>query len=239
MSRFEKVLAIDTAMNACCAGVYNAAREKRVARAEIMPAGHGERLLPLVNEVMAEAGLGFSELDAVLVTVGPGAFTGLRIGLSAAKSLGTALGIPVFGITTLQALALQYAAAHKGGGGIAVIIETKREDFYFQVFSGTGAPEGEEKAVAGTAGADILRLGRYTVIGDGLPRFRQVTENQGLDSVVWDESCMLVDAGFVALNFYENKERGNAYTASAVPVYLRGADVTTPKTPQRVLHSSH
>src|SRR5262249_27068835 len=130
MERFQNILAIDTALGACSAGLR--VNGKHFARSEIMLSGHAERLMPMINEVMEEAGVKFPDLDTVVTTTGPGAFTGLRIGLSAAKSLGLALDIPVFGITTLQALALQYSAEKKPSGPLGVILETKREDFYFQ-----------------------------------------------------------------------------------------------------------
>jgi tRNA threonylcarbamoyladenosine biosynthesis protein TsaB len=77
----------------------------RAARSEPMTRGHQERIAVLAREVMAEAGMKFVDLTRIAVTVGPGSFTGLRVGLSFAKGLATALSIPCVGVNTLEALA--------------------------------------------------------------------------------------------------------------------------------------
>ena len=98
------VLAIDTCLFACSVAVVNDGRVL-ARRVEPMSRGHQERLAPLVQEAMAEAGLGFDKLDRIGVTVGPGSFTGLRVGLAFAKGLASALSIPAVGIGALEALA--------------------------------------------------------------------------------------------------------------------------------------
>ena len=101
-----KLLCLDTAMAACSVGVYDATGERLLASAYVpMERGHAEALAPMVEQVMREAGLGFGDLGRIAVTVGPGTFTGVRIGLAMARGLGLALGIPVCGIDTLTAIA--------------------------------------------------------------------------------------------------------------------------------------
>src|SRR5688572_19612015 len=98
------VLGIDVCLNACSVAVIDGDRV-RARDSQVMARGHQERLAPMAKAVMTEAGLGFPQLDRIGVTVGPGSFTGLRVGLAFAKGLGQALGIPVAGVGALEALA--------------------------------------------------------------------------------------------------------------------------------------
>lgn len=92
-------LAIDTSMRACAVAVS----AEHWAR-EAMQRGQAERLVPMVAEVLGRAGLAFGDLARVVVTVGPGSFTGIRVGLATARGLGLALGVPVLGVSTLDVL---------------------------------------------------------------------------------------------------------------------------------------
>jgi len=98
------ILAIDTCFSACSAAVHNAATGRISDRFERMETGHAERLVPMIAEVMAEAGLAFSELAAVAVTVGPGSFTGVRIGVSAGRALALAHGLETRAISSLEVM---------------------------------------------------------------------------------------------------------------------------------------
>lgn len=100
-----RVLAIDTALGQCAAAVIDGAEMEPVAAEAIaMERGHAEALLPLLDRVMARVEGGFASLDRVAVTIGPGSFTGLRVGISAARAVALACGIPAVGVTTLSAL---------------------------------------------------------------------------------------------------------------------------------------
>src|SRR3569833_988635 len=102
---------------------------------EDMATGQAERLFPALDELLAEAGATYKDLTRIAVTTGPGSFTGLRIGLSAARGLGLALSSPVLGIPSLFALSLAVAC-----DPVAVLIDAKRGGAYFQTFSGPGIP---------------------------------------------------------------------------------------------------
>jgi tRNA threonylcarbamoyl adenosine modification protein YeaZ len=100
-----RVLAIDTALEACAAAVLDAATGAVLA-AESLPLerGHAEALLPLIDRVVSGIEGRFSAIDRVAVTIGPGSYTGLRVGISAARAIGLAAGAPVVGVSTLSAL---------------------------------------------------------------------------------------------------------------------------------------
>lgn len=129
------LLAIDCATNACSAALWLGDRPGPARRA-FMRRGHGEALMPMVAEIMVEAGLDFSALQAIAVTTGPGAFTGIRIGLSAARGFALAAGLPVIGVTTLEAVA---AAQDSCGHPLLVALDSKRDDIYVQLFGPNGA----------------------------------------------------------------------------------------------------
>src|SRR5512140_3047147 len=101
-----RVLAIDTALEACSAAVLDTGRGVVTASESlVMVRGHAEALMPLVARVMDRAEIEFGELDRIAVTTGPGSFTGLRVGISAARGIALAAGKPVVGVTTLTAYA--------------------------------------------------------------------------------------------------------------------------------------
>lgn len=126
-----KVLALDSATAACSAAIWI---DGALAAHEMlaMTRGHAEALLPLVERVRAAAGINFAALDRLAVTRGPGHFTGLRAGLAAARGLALALGKPLLGVTTLEAIA---APAQAAGCVIVAILDSKRATPYLQAFA--------------------------------------------------------------------------------------------------------
>ena len=107
---------------------------------EDMATGQAERLFPALAELLARAGLAYADLTRIAVTTGPGSFTGLRIGLSAARGLALALGIPVVGVPSLLALSLPAQC-----DAVAVLLDARRDEAYFQTFSGPGIAIGEAR----------------------------------------------------------------------------------------------
>jgi tRNA threonylcarbamoyladenosine biosynthesis protein TsaB len=102
-----------------------------------MPRGHAEALMPLVARVMQASDLAFADLDRIVVTTGPGSFTGLRVGIAAARGLGLAIGRPVVGISTLSAYAAPYLGADAASPVIAVV-DARHSHVYLQVFAPGG-----------------------------------------------------------------------------------------------------
>lgn len=128
------LLAIDTAAPRLQLAILTGERCKLLS--EDMAQGQAERIMPAIAEVMARAGVGYADLRRIAVTTGPGSFTGLRIGISAARGLGLALGVPVLGVPSLTALSLSTE------GPLAVLLDAKRGEAYFERFSAPGVPSG-------------------------------------------------------------------------------------------------
>ena len=177
------ILALDTCLSACSAALVDGDLV-RAWRFEPMVRGHQERLALMVQELMAEAGAAFSTVERIGVTVGPGSFTGLRVGLAFAKGLALALDIPCVGVGALQALGY-------GRAGLSVAIaDARRDQAYWQAFR-DGAPITPPQA---SGLADIVdwlteQGGPDTLVGPGVgllsARFPKATllETPGPDPV--------------------------------------------------------
>jgi tRNA threonylcarbamoyl adenosine modification protein YeaZ len=133
-----RVLAIDTALGACAAAVLDS-QLGVILESESLPMarGHAEAVMPLIARVMDRAACEFADLNRIAVTVGPGSFTGLRVGISAARGIALAAGRPAIGLSTLSALAAPHVAARSGDTIIAAI-DARNEQVYFQVFAPNG-----------------------------------------------------------------------------------------------------
>jgi tRNA threonylcarbamoyladenosine biosynthesis protein TsaB len=161
------ILALDTCLGASSVAILDG-DTVRAARSEPMTRGHQERIAVLAREIAAEAGVTFADLTRIAVTVGPGSFTGLRVGLSFAKGLATALSIPCVGINTLEAL----AASAQATGFVAGVLDAKMGQVYLQVFDGGKAlmaPDALEVGVAVARLAELYSGGPATLVGSGAP----------------------------------------------------------------------
>lgn len=157
------VLGLDTCLSACSVAVFDGERVRASAR-EVMARGHQERLAPMAREVMADAGLPFDRLDRIAATVGPGSFTGLRVGIAFAKGLAFALGKPTVGIGALEALAAQAT------GLVFPAIDARRGQLYLQAFEDGRALMAPDALTAEIAAARIAELSQgrpFTLVGSG------------------------------------------------------------------------
>jgi tRNA threonylcarbamoyladenosine biosynthesis protein TsaB len=132
-----RVLAIDTALAACSAAVLDT--EGGIVASESLPMtrGHAEALMPLLARLKDKTGMAFADLDRVVVTTGPGSFTGLRVGISAARGIAVAADKPAVGVSTLSA----YAAPHFADDEtlpVVAAIDARHGQVYFQVFGFAG-----------------------------------------------------------------------------------------------------
>jgi len=133
MGLMSVLLAIDTAAPRLALAVLAGDRVDTLV--EDMATGQAERLFPALDELLVRSGFTYADLTRIAVTTGPGSFTGLRIGLSAARGLALALRLPVLGIPSLLALSLS-----AGRDPVAVLLDARRGEAYFQSFAGAGLP---------------------------------------------------------------------------------------------------
>ena len=133
------ILAIDTALDACAAGVLDTEAGKLIAlESQAMKRGHAEALMPLIARVIEQSGIAFAALDRIAVTTGPGSFTGLRVGLSAARGIALAANKPVVGLTTLTAYAAPLVSQN-GEHPVISAIDARHDHVCLQAVSGNGS----------------------------------------------------------------------------------------------------
>jgi tRNA threonylcarbamoyladenosine biosynthesis protein TsaB len=134
-----RVLAIDTALAACSAAVLDTEYGGIVASESLpMLRGHAEALIPLLQRVMQQAGFGFANIDRIAVTTGPGSFTGLRVGIAAARGIALAAEKPAVGLSTLSAYAAPHIASDERFPVVAAI-DARHNHVYLQVFAPGGS----------------------------------------------------------------------------------------------------
>lgn len=218
-----KLLALDTATAACSVAVW-VDGTVRAHRLRPMTRGQSEALMPMVVAALAEAGLAFADLDAVAATVGPGAFTGLRIGLAAARAMALAAGLPCLGVTTLEAVAANVPEAERHGAAVLVALDAKRADVYAQVFSASLEPLSEPAAVLPADLAGLLAGGPVIVAGDAAARAAEALAGAGIEARV-SAAPGLPDAARVAAIAAHRRAAGQPALAPE-PLYLRAPDVT-------------
>ena len=160
------ILAIDTALDACAAGVLDTAAGRLIAQeSQAMKRGHAEALMPLIARVIKESGITFSALDRIVVTTGPGSFTGLRVGLSAARGIALAAGKPAVGVTTLTAYAAPVVSRDTAPPVISAI-DARHDHVYFQAVSGNGTSLITPRVAPIEEALDASRFGAPHLVGN-------------------------------------------------------------------------
>lgn len=142
------ILALDTAFSRCTAAVFDAAGAGVLLAAEEpeIGKGHAERLTGVIDDALCEAGATYGDLARVVVTTGPGSFTGIRVGVAAARGLALALEIPAVGVSTLEAIARSALAKSMSGADrptddtapVLAVIDARRGEIYAALFAATG-----------------------------------------------------------------------------------------------------
>jgi len=164
-----KVLAFDTASTFCSIAVCQ--NQKILAEQQkILERGHAEVLVPLIEATLSEAKLSYRELDLLAVTTGPGAFTGLRIGLATARSLALACNLPLIGITNFEALANAIPKTERIGCKILIVLETKRSDFYMCLYDENLSVLLEPQTIEGPDLELLVKNGTLIIAGDAIKR---------------------------------------------------------------------
>lgn len=222
-----KILAIDTALQAVSACVCeDGAAAPEVSETIMMQRGHAEALLPLLDRIMAEVDGGFAALGRVAVTVGPGSFTGLRVGIAAARAIGIACNVPVVGVSTLAALAAPLILSQKPGL-VAAAIDARHGNVYFAAFGPDGRALVPPRVATVRDAVRLLGAGPIRMAGSGAPMLAIEAWSAHLAAeVVGDVGAP--DIAFVG----KLGLLADPLTATARPLYLKPPDVK----PQEASH---
>ncbi len=188
-------LAIDTSLAAVQAAVLDDGR-LRASLSEPMARGHQERLAPLVAEALAGAGAAPGDIGKVAVTVGPGSFTGLRVGLAFGKAFALSRGVPCVGVGTLEALAAAFPR-----GAVAAAIAAPHDRAYLQRFN-DGHAQGPPRLLPLAAAREAAAGAR--IVGPGAP----LLEGDETDALGWPDLAAFARIAACA-------------TAAPDPIYLR------------------
>jgi tRNA threonylcarbamoyladenosine biosynthesis protein TsaB len=187
-----------------------------------MARGHAEALMPMLVATVADAGESLRALDAVAVTVGPGAFTGIRIGLAAARGIGLAAGIPVVGVTTFAAVAEAVSEVERADRKLLVLLDSKRGDAFVQEYGAAHAAVGPPAVQSPDAILHRLASGSFILAGDGIAVVRSHLNAADLD-VGYSAAEGPADARWVAQLAARAIDEQTALPP--VPLYLRAPEV--------------
>ncbi len=213
------VLGLDTAATACSVAIW---QQGSVLARESLPMarGHTEALIPMVQRVLAAAAMGFSKINLVGVTIGPGAFTGLRVGLAAARGIALAANVPCMGVTTLETIATAVQRQKRDDRVVLIALDTRRGDFYTQAFSAGGAALCSPQCSDAATLPGLLGTGPAWVGGDA--RFAAVAALRvaGIAAEpVAGSDC--ADAAVVAAITADCFQTGGVVRQLPLPLYVR------------------
>lgn len=216
-----KILSIDTSSSICSVSILE---DKEVIKEKENNdiKTHSQKLMPLIDELFNECNIKLKDIDLIACCVGPGSFTGVRIGVSTVKAFADVMNIPVIGVTSLEGLAYNV----KKYGYICSLIDAKNNNVYFGLFEF----ENDQYKIINKLKADninniIDELKQYnniTFVGDGAAIYKDIIEKKL-------SNCKFVDSKFneqtsvsiahIARKLYENGENGTS--ENLIPIYLR------------------
>ena len=218
------VLAFDTCFDACSVCVAQSRETGIVELAsalERFETGHAERLVPMIEEAMRNAGVAFEAIDRVAVTIGPGTFTGTRIGVAAARGIALSTGIATVGVSSLAVMA-ELARRELGDlpkdADLAVAVDARRGQAYAQLFSASGLDAKSPPQLLTIEAAS--RLGDRSLIVVGSAAEAVAATADGARNVMAKLPNLLPDAAALARMAFALP----ASQASLVPLYLRPPD---------------
>ena len=216
-----RILAIDTALGACSACVLDSSNPAPLAIEQTaMERGHAEALMPMIERVMAKVEGGFSSLDRVAVTIGPGSYTGLRVGISAARAIALAAGIPAIGISTLAASAAPFIG-REGGRVVAAAVDAKHGQVWFQAMNAQGKQLVSVRQVNHRDAARAIGAGPVSLVGSAALAVANEAWAIGLDALVVDDA-KAPDVTWVArLGMIADPD-----SAPPRPLYLKAPETT-------------
>ncbi len=214
-----RILAIDTALPAvsvCVMDMTNLQILASVTRE--MERGHAEALMPIIQSVVESTEGGFAALDRVAVTVGPGSFTGIRVGIAAARAIGLARKIPVVGVSTLAAFAAP-VISEGGADVVASAVDARHGSVYVQAFSRDGRSVIGPRAMTIREAIRSLGAGPVKLVGNAAPLMAIEAWSTGMSAEIINDDPA-PEIGFVArLGYLAAPE-----FAPAKPLYIKAPD---------------
>ncbi len=229
-----RILAIDTATEACSVAIWNQGETR--ALFELCPREHTQRILPLVEQVLAESGLSLSQLDALAFGRGPGSFTGVRIGIGIAQGLALGAELPMIGLSTLQTMA-QGAWRVSGAQRVLAAIDARMGEVYWGQFERQAdghwlESEGEAVLSPQQVQERAARLsGQWATVGTGWQTYPDLVAGQAL--AISDGQILLPHAeDMLPLALQAWQQEAVVSVENAQPTYLRN-EVTWKKLPGR------
>ena len=216
------ILAFDTSVAACSVALCRDGAVVARAR-EIMDRGQAEALMPMIEQVMEAGHASYRDLDRIAVTIGPGSFTGVRVGLATARGLGLASAKPVVGVLTTEVLAFAVPAQERAGRMVLAAIDTKRGDLYVQRFDRDGRPLSESLAMNPQDLAHAFSSDAIVVVGDGA---ETAVAALGAHAIV-SSADPLPDPALLA------QLAANRAPTPPLPVYVHPPAITTAPPPSR------
>lgn len=218
-----RILAIDTATEACSAALM-LGNELLLERCAVAPREHTQRILPMVDSLLAEAGITLDSLDALAFGRGPGSFTGVRIGIGIAQGLALGADLPLIGVSTLAALA-EVTWRQTGASQVLTAIDARMGEVYWAAYRReAGVWLGEEgETVATSAALTALSAnltGCWATAGTGWQTYPTLLQHDGLQLVVGD--ILLPSArDMLPIALHRYRHAGARPVALAEPIYLR------------------
>ncbi len=209
------LLAIDTANERCSAallrledGALAACREEEIGR------GHAERLMDVVGETLIEAGAGWADIGKLAVSIGPGSFTGIRVGVAAVRGLEISLGVPAIGVSTLEAL----AEPEWREAPVLAVHDARRGELYAALFAKGGAMLAEPAALAPDG------LAAFAAVGTAPVRLVGTGAAIALEVLGGERAVLLPERRFASVAAIARLAAERDAEGSPMPLYLRGAD---------------
>ncbi|MGE3529315.1 MAG: tRNA (adenosine(37)-N6)-threonylcarbamoyltransferase complex dimerization subunit type 1 TsaB [Methyloceanibacter sp.] len=216
------ILALDTSMGACSAALITRDGDARrvFARAEKMPRGHAEALMPMIADIMGESGTAFAALDRIAAITGPGSFTGVRIAIAAARGLALVTGAKLYGNDSLTVMARQaHDLGVTRGAPFAVAVDARRGMLYLGLYDATARRRDGPLLVAPDDAANLLPAGLLAIVGSGAALLAGAASRRGL-SVEPQLTDLEPNAAALATLAEESGETVPALR----PLYLRPPD---------------
>jgi tRNA threonylcarbamoyladenosine biosynthesis protein TsaB len=214
------ILAVDTAGSMCAACLYDGESEKPIAAiSKEIGRGHAEHLPSVIQDVLDQAKLTFKDITHLAVTIGPGSFAGIRVGISYCRALALALKIPATGISSLNAMA--YGVIYETKKDALAVLDARRGEVYLSALDASGEALIEPKALSYEGALPILSSGQFILCGNGLTPVREI------DNRVFSEIKIVNEKAFpeiemvakLAINLIKD-----GIVQELRPQYLRQAD---------------